>query len=76
MNARSLLLKDSLTILRQHGLDAAVEDQGRHIKIRFINTHGRACLLILSRSPSHRKARIQNRGTLRRLLRSIPEIGL
>lgn len=68
---KSPLLEDTLTLLRQHGLAAEVE-QGPHFKVRFTNPLGRPCLLIISRSPSSQNANKRSRGELRRLLRRRP----
>jgi hypothetical protein len=67
------MLEDTVAILLRHGLDGDIEDRGGHIKVRFINAHGRACQLILSRTPSCRFARTKNRGLLRRLMRQTNE---
>jgi hypothetical protein len=65
---RFALLKDALGTLRRHGLDAEVE-HGSHFKIRFINTLGSNCLLVVSRTPGNRSAIKASRAELRRLLR-------
>jgi hypothetical protein len=62
------LVRDSLTMLAEHGLAGEVE-QGPHFKVRFVNVFGRKCLLIVARSPSDWRVFKQNRSELRRLLR-------
>jgi hypothetical protein len=62
------LVRDTLTLLAEHGLTGEVEN-GTHFKIRFVNQYGHKCLLITARSPSHQRAFKQNRAELRRLLR-------
>ena len=63
------LVDEALEILREAGVAAEVQDNTRHIKIRFTNALGYRCLLVVSRSPSHHNAAQRNRATLRRLLR-------
>ena len=67
---KSALLKNALTVLRQRGLVAEVEQGGAHFKVRFVNPLGRQCILIVSRSPSSRNAGKRNEAQLRRLLRA------
>jgi hypothetical protein len=62
------LLKDAVAMLRQHGLAAHIEN-GSHIRVRFTNSFGTHCLLVLSRTPSDQAAIKKSRAQLRRLLR-------
>jgi len=55
------LLKDAVAMLRQHN--------GSHIRVRFTNSFGTHCLLVLSRTPSDQAAIKKSRAQLRRLLR-------
>jgi hypothetical protein len=63
------LLRDTLRVLKRAGIKPIIH-QGRHIQLRWINDDGRACRLVISRSPSDRNAHRKNRGQLRRLLRN------
>jgi hypothetical protein len=65
MNA---LVEDAVATLRRHGLALTIK-QGPHLKIKFTNSLGSQCCLVVSRSPSDRSAIKKSRAELRRLLR-------
>jgi hypothetical protein len=69
---RFILLDDALETLRRAGLEATVDRGAPHFKIKFTNTHGSACVLIISRTPSSRRAIFESRSVLRRLLQRSP----
>jgi hypothetical protein len=62
------LLRETLATLRAAGLEPWVE-QSRHIKVRFIDAHGRAQLIVISRSPGSQFAVKRHRAVVRRLMR-------
>jgi hypothetical protein len=55
-------------MLIAHGFTPTVSDGGKHFKIRW-GDGSRRYVLVVSRSPSSRRARASSRATLRRLLR-------
>jgi hypothetical protein len=61
------LLEDTLAILADAGIKPEVR-QGRHLQVRWHDAAGKRRLLVISRSPSSRFARLKNRHVLRRLL--------
>jgi hypothetical protein len=61
------ILKDTLAILAAAGIKPEVQ-QARHVKIRWQDSAGNRRLLVVSRSPSNRFARLRNRAVLRHLL--------
>jgi hypothetical protein len=61
------LLEHALATLRQAGIEPRVVCN-RHWKINWIDQHGRTRLLVVSLSPSNRRAWKRSRATLRRLL--------
>jgi hypothetical protein len=65
----SELLRETLRSLRRAGYSPVVT-YSRHIKIKFIDRHNCTRLIVVSRSPSSRFARRQNRALVRRILRS------
>jgi hypothetical protein len=69
MNRREELIGDALRLLYERGFVPSVQENGRHIKIRWVD-FGRRFTLIISRTPSDIYARKKSRATLRRLLRS------
>jgi hypothetical protein len=69
----SPLVDAALSFLAENGLTAKVNKRSPHFKVAFTNQHGLRCLLILSRSPSDRRAFKQSRAELLRLLRKRPE---
>jgi hypothetical protein len=69
MNTREELIADALQLLHAHGFTPRIQENGRHIKIRWVD-FGRRFTLVISRSPSDVNARQQSRATLKRLLRS------
>jgi hypothetical protein len=66
------LIEDALEILRRHDIAAEIENGGAHVKLRFTNSFGCPCLLIIAGTPGCRRALQQSRATLRRLLRRRP----
>ena len=63
------LLSDAINTLRQRGLAHVIENGGIHYKVRFTNTLGSRCVLVVSGSPSHPSAIRKNRAVLKRLAR-------
>ena len=66
---RNELLEEALATLRQAGFEPRVV-RNRHWKITWVDQHGRTRMLVVAFSPSNRRARVQSRNTLRRLLAS------
>jgi hypothetical protein len=66
------LVEDALETLREHGLEAEVDYGAPHFKIHFVNALGSSCVLIVSRTPSSRRAIFESRSVLRRLLQRSP----
>ena len=62
------LVADALGLLHKHGHNPRIQENGRHIKIRWFD-YGRRYTLIISRSPGDIHARQQSRAVLKRLLR-------
>jgi hypothetical protein len=67
------LLADALGLLHAHGFVPRIQENGKHIKVRWSDA-GRRYTLVLSRSPSDGRARQESRATLRRLLRKSGEV--
>jgi hypothetical protein len=63
------IIRDTISALRDAGFRPTIEG-GKHFKVRWSDHTGRPRMLIVSRSPSDFRAKIQNRMMLRRLLRS------
>jgi hypothetical protein len=61
------LLEDALAMLRQAGIEPQVV-RNRHWKITWTDDQGHTRLLVVAFSPSDRRARLQSRAMLRRLL--------
>jgi hypothetical protein len=66
------LIADALQLLHAHGHVPQIQENGKHVKIRWVD-FGRRYTLIISRSPGTDHARQQSRATLKRLLRSPQE---
>jgi hypothetical protein len=66
---RNELLEEALVTLRQAGFEPRVV-RNRHWKITWIDQRGRTRVLVVAFTPSNRRARLQSRNTLRRLLAS------
>jgi hypothetical protein len=67
--SRDLLVDDAVNLLLARGFAPSVERRGRHQKIRWID-QGRRQILVVSRSSSDWRARLNSRATLRRILRN------
>jgi hypothetical protein len=63
------LLTEALTMLRQAGFEPCVV-RNKHWKVTWTDQRGRTRMLIVAFTPSNRRARVQSRNTLRRLLAS------
>jgi hypothetical protein len=63
------LLDEALIMIRAAGFTPSVT-RNRHWKVSWIDRQGRTRLLVVARSPSDRRARMQSRAVLRRLLAS------
>jgi len=72
MNRYEELVGDALRLLHEHGFAPTIQENGRHIKLRWID-FGRRFTLVISRSPGDSRARQQSRAVLRRLLRNPTE---
>jgi hypothetical protein len=66
---RNELLEEALVTLRHAGFEPRVV-RNRHWKITWIDQRGRTRVLVVAFTPSNRRARLQSRNTLRRLLAS------
>jgi hypothetical protein len=66
---RNELLEEALVTLRQADFEPRVVRNG-HWKISWTDQRGRTRVLVVASSPSDRRARLQSRNTLRRLLAS------
>jgi hypothetical protein len=63
------LLDDAVEMIREAGYEPRVTN-GRHHKVRWTDHQDRQHCLVVSVSPSSRRARLQSRAVLRRLLRN------
>jgi hypothetical protein len=63
------LVREAIAFLGDNGYAADLNLDGAHLKVRWLGRSGRQHLLVLSRSPSDRRASMNSRATLRRLLR-------
>jgi hypothetical protein len=63
------LVREAIAILGDNGYAADLDLDGAHLKVRWLGRSGRQHLLILSKSPSDRRAGTNARATLRPLLR-------
>lgn len=62
---REELIADALALLRAHGLTPSIRENGKHVKIRWLDC-GRNFTLIVSKTPGTSHARQQSRATLQR----------
>jgi hypothetical protein len=62
------LIREAVETLIAHGFDPTVSNGGKRLKISWAAAHHRR-VLIISRSPSDWRARLNSRAILRRLLR-------
>jgi len=63
------VLDDTVRLLGKMGIEPTIEF-GKHVKVRFCDKRQRNHLIIVSNSPSSRRAIKQNRALLRRILRT------
>jgi hypothetical protein len=63
------LLEDAVAMVRAAGFEPDVA-RGRHWKVSWTDQRGRTRLIVVAFSPSNRRARVQSRAILRRLLAS------
>jgi hypothetical protein len=68
MSRSEELIADALQLLHARGFTPRVQENGKHIKLRWFD-FGRQYTLVVSKSPSDVNARQNSRATLRRLLR-------
>jgi hypothetical protein len=68
MSRRNDLVQEAVETLVAHGFTRIVSSGGKHLKISWVAAHHRR-VLVISRSPSDWRARLNSRATLRRLLR-------
>jgi hypothetical protein len=64
------ILRDQLAEIEAHGLAIASVKFGKHLKIDLVAPDGRKTLLILSKTPSDRRAAAKVRSQLRRFARA------
>jgi hypothetical protein len=69
MSRANPLVLDALDALAQRGFVPLVGTRGKHVKIRWVD-QGRVYVLIVSRTPSDYRSRLNSRAVLRRLLRA------
>ena len=67
MKRRNELVREAVAILIAHGHAPAVSNGGKHIKLTWTSA-GRRHVLVVSQSPSDRRARLRSRTILRRLM--------
>jgi hypothetical protein len=65
----NVLVVDALDALAKRGVVPIVGKRGKHVKIRWVD-QGRVYVLIVSRTPSDYRSRLNSRAVLRRLLRA------
>ena len=70
---RSTLVREAVATLVAHGFVPIVNDVGKHRKLCWIDRKGRRCVLVISRSPSDHRTRVNSLALLRRLLRTDQE---
>jgi hypothetical protein len=63
------LVRDATELLATHGFTPIVTNGGKHLKIRWFD-HGRRYTLIVPATPSDKRARLNSRAVLRRILRN------
>jgi hypothetical protein len=64
---RNELVREAIAAVVARGFTPAVRNGGKHFKVSWV-ANGRRRVLVISQSPSNRKARVQSRAVLRRLL--------
>jgi hypothetical protein len=69
MSRANPLVLDALDMLAKRGLAPIVGKRGKHIKIRWVD-QGRVYVLVVARTPSDYRSRLNSRAVLRRLLRA------
>ena len=69
MNRTSELVHDAVTMLRDRGFIPIVSNGGRHLRVCWFDG-GRRYTLFIPASPSDRRARLNSRAVLRRILRN------
>jgi hypothetical protein len=70
---RSTLVREAVAALVAHGFMPIVNNAGKHPKICWIDRKGRRCILVISRTPSDHRSRVNSLALLRRLLRTNEE---
>jgi hypothetical protein len=63
------LVDDAVALLRDHGFDPVISNGGRHLRIRWFD-RGRRYTLYVPSTPSDKRARLNSRAALRRILRN------
>ena len=66
---RNDLLDEAVEMIRAAGFEPCVV-RNRHWKVQWADQQGRRQCLVVAFSPSDRRARLQSRAVLRRLLRA------
>jgi len=69
MSRANPLVLDALDMLAKRGLVPVVSKRGKHIKVRWVD-QGRVYVLVVARTPSDYRTRLNSRAVLRRLLRA------
>jgi hypothetical protein len=69
VNRGAELVRDAVVLLRGHGFVPTVSNGGKHTKVRWFD-HGRRYTLFIPASPSDKRARLNSRAVLRRILRN------
>ena len=70
---RSTLVREAVATLVAHGFVPIVNEAGKHPKICWNDRKGRRCILVISRTPSDHRSRVNSLALLRRLLRTNEE---
>jgi hypothetical protein len=66
---RNETLDEAIEMIRAAGFKPRVV-RNRHLKVRWVDQHGRHQVLVMAVSPSDWRARAQSRAMLRRLLKA------
>jgi len=69
MNRATELVRDAVTLLQEHGFLPTVSNGGKHMRVRWFD-RGRRYTLYVPATPSDKRARLNSRAILRRILRS------
>jgi hypothetical protein len=69
MSRPNPLVLDALAMLAKRGFVPLVGKRGKHVKIRWVDA-GRVYVLVVARTPSDHRSRLNSRAVLRRLLRA------